>query len=226
LNFATFIGGAGDDRGNAVAVDPNNPQLVTVVGFTWSIGFPTTAGVVKPRLTGATVDNQLQSGFVTKFQFPASGNPMAVFSTYLGGSVTDICNNVVIDSSGNEIVLGTTGSFDFPVTPNAYDVMYDSLFVAVLNPTGTQISYGTYFGTTNGEGSMNSLPLAYAGGSDIVVAGTTSSPDFPVTAGALNTTFPFHYGQISSTGFAARLQLIADSTVQPVQAPTLLQPSP
>jgi hypothetical protein len=236
LNYSTFLGGGGDDRGAAVAVDPNNPQLVAVAGLTWSIGFPTTSGVLKPKFTSATSDNQFQNGFVTKFQFPTNGNPSVVFSTYLGGSFEDQVTDVEIDSHGNEIAIGASRSFDFPTTRGAYDIILNSsgaslsgdeedVSIATLNPSGTQLLYGSFLGGSASEAFDHPPKLAYLGGNDIVIVGDTLSVDFPVTPGALGTTFPSIVGEINSTGFGARLNLVNNPTVLTVPAPTLLQPA-
>lgn len=236
LKYATYLGGGSDDVGTGLAIDPNNPALVTVVGFTWSIGFPTTSGVIKPALTNATADGQVQNGFVTKFQFPTSGSPSVVFSTYLGGTFEDQATAVAIDSSGNELVLCAAFSGDFPTTRGAYDRVYDSLAfgagepdaaLAAINPTGSQLLYGSYLGGSLSEGEVFDLPpkLTYLGGSDVVVVGDTTSADFPVTPGSMNTTFPTLVGETNSTGFAARFRLVNNPTVLTVPAPTLLQPA-
>lgn len=236
LNYGTYLGGGGDDRGAAVAVDPNNPQLVTVAGLTWSIGFPTTSGVLKPKFTSATTDNQFQNGFVTKFQFPTNGSPSVVFSTYLGGSFEDQVTDVEIDSKGNEVAIGASRSFDFPTTRGAYDIILDSsgaslsgdeedVSIATLNPNGSQLLYGSFLGGANSEAFDHPPKLAYLGGNDIVIVGDTLSVDFPVTPGALGTVFPSIVGEGNSTGFGARLNLVNNPTVLTVPAPTLLQPA-
>jgi hypothetical protein len=234
LKYSTFLGGELDDAGTGVAVDPNNSQLVTVVGSTYSVGFPTTTGVLKPKLTEAP-GGGTENGFVTKFQFPANGNPSVVFSTYLGGSFEDQATAVEIDSSGNEIVIGAARSFDFPTTRGAYDIILDSsggglsgdeedVSIATLNPSGSQLLYGSFLGGANSEAFDHPPKLAYLGGNDIVIVGDTLSVDFPVTPGALDTNFPSIVGEVNSTGFGARLNLVNNPTVLTVPAPTLLQP--
>jgi hypothetical protein len=234
LKYSTFLGGELDDAGTAVAVDPNNSQLVTVVGSTYSVGFPTTSGVLKPKLTEAP-GGGTENSFVTKFQFPSIGNPSVVFSTYLGGSFEDQATDVEIDASGNEIVIGAARSFDFPTTRGAYDIILDSsggglsgdeedVSIATLNPNGSQLLYGSFLGGANSEAFDHPPKLAYLGGNDVVIVGDTLSADFPVTPGALGTTFPTIVGEGNSTGFGARLNLVNNPTVLTVPAPTLLQP--
>jgi hypothetical protein len=55
--------------------------------------------------------------FVAKLN--ATGTAL-VYSTYLGGTVTDSASGIAADAYGNAYVGGTTYSSNFPVTPNAY----------------------------------------------------------------------------------------------------------
>jgi hypothetical protein len=40
---------------------------------------------------------------------------------HLGGSATEISNNIAVDKDGDLYVTGRTGSANFPVTPGAFD---------------------------------------------------------------------------------------------------------
>jgi hypothetical protein len=46
-----------------------------------------------------------------------------IYSTYLGGSAGDNASGILVDSSGNAYVIGTTSSTDFPVTPGAFQTV-------------------------------------------------------------------------------------------------------
>jgi uncharacterized protein (TIGR03437 family) len=130
-------------------------------------------------------------------------DPVLVFSTFLGGSVADIANAVVTDASGNVYVAGGTQSQDFPVTTGVVQnkpksaSTAGSAFVSKLNPAGTALIYSTYVGGTGGDTAYG---LAVDSAGDAYVAGGTASKDFPVTAGAFQTTFPG-----SRTSFVAKL---------------------
>ena len=57
-----------------------------------------------------------------------------IFSTYLGGTVgSDQATSIAVDSSGDAIVVGITGSNDFPVTSGAYQTVCNPRFIGAPN---------------------------------------------------------------------------------------------
>src|SRR6185503_2411512 len=60
LDFSTYLGGSGEDRGNGVALNPQTGRIY-VAGQTRSSGFPTTAGAFDTSHNGGF------DSFVTKF---------------------------------------------------------------------------------------------------------------------------------------------------------------
>lgn len=74
LAFASYLGGAGDDRGADVAVDGGGNAFVT--GTTWSGNFPTTPGAFQPA-SGGTDDPDVpkNDGFVTKISLAPPPTP-------------------------------------------------------------------------------------------------------------------------------------------------------
>jgi len=105
LVYSTFLGGAGLDQGNGIAVDSSGNAYVT--GLTGSTAFPT----LNPF--------QQRRGSITAFvsKLNPAGSAM-VYSTYLGGSAQDVGQAVAVDASGNVYVTGATDSNDFPtMTP-------------------------------------------------------------------------------------------------------------
>jgi hypothetical protein len=110
-------------------------------------------------------------------------------STYIGGSgaeyranAEDIGNSgMTVDSSGNIIVVGRTGSStDFPVI-NAYQDTFGGgsfdAFVYKLSADGQSLIFATYFGGTGEEWATN---VAVNAAGDIAVVGTTTSTDLPL----------------------------------------------
>ena len=89
---------------HAIAVDSSGNAYIT--GFTASSNFPT-KGPVQPSNAGG------DDVFVTKLN--PTGTAL-VYSTYLGGSNSDVGNGIAVDSAGNAYVTGSTTSANFPTT--------------------------------------------------------------------------------------------------------------
>lgn len=170
LSYSTYLGGSSFDRGLALAVDGSGNAYVT--GTTLSSDFPTTAGAYSTSLNGSF------DIFVTKVNVGGTG---LSYSTYLGGSGSDIGNGVAADGSGNAYVTGQTRSTDFPTVSAIQGTHGDGgtnndAFVVKLNAGGAGLGYSTYLGGTSsdvGAGiAVDSLGGAY-------VTGSTSSVNFP-----------------------------------------------
>ncbi len=117
---------------------------------------------------------------------PITIDPVLIFSTYLGGSGFDVIYGAAADAAGNLYVTGETSSGSL-TNPSIQVRSSQDAFVAKLNSTGTQVLYLVYLGGS-GTDSANGIAVDSSGNS--YVTGTTASPDFPVTSGALTTTAP------------------------------------
>ncbi len=82
-------------------------------------------------------------------------DPPLTFSTFLGGALAELGNDVAVDASGNAYVVGWTRSDDFPVTPGVYQETkigpssQGNLFLSKLDPTGTTLLYSTFLGASS-----------------------------------------------------------------------------
>jgi hypothetical protein len=189
LVYSTFLGGTSTDQGRGIAVDSTGAAYVT--GSTASTDFPTTVGAYD-RVPNGGLD-----AFVTKLD--PTGSTL-VYSTYLGGTITDIGNAIAVDSAGAAYVTGATESSDFPTTAGAYDTGHNGNndgFVTKLGATGGTLVYSTFLGgatTEEGRGIVvDPAGAAYVGG-------YTNSTNFPATPGAYDTS---HNG--GEDVFAAKL---------------------
>ncbi|MCC6343958.1 MAG: SBBP repeat-containing protein [Bryobacterales bacterium] len=108
------------------------------------------------------------------------------FSTYLGGSGDDRPVSIAVDGQGNSYVTGTTASLDFPVLGAAQSTRQGQtdLFVTKLDGNTGAVLYSTYLG---GSGQEVVNQIRVDGSGNAYIAGTTYSPDFPVTKGAFQT---------------------------------------
>jgi len=117
-------------------------------------------------------------------------DPVIVYSTYFGGTGFDEVDVIAADADGNAYVAGLTISTSFPgsdeiVIQPASGGDYDA-YIAKINPQGTAVVWATYLGGT--EGVEYSEGIAVDSSGYVYVSGDSNSRDFPVTAGALQTT--------------------------------------
>ncbi len=179
LVYSTYLGGTAFDGGNGIAVDAAGNAFVT--GRTDSADFPT-ANALQPACGEAP--GRCSDAFVTKLNRDGSA---LVYSTYLGGSNTDVAHGIAVDAAGNAYVTGETFSFDFPTRiplQQTIDRAFDA-FITKLNPAGSALIYSTYFG---GNGEDAGLAVAADADGNAYVAGVTSSLNF-LSARALQERF-------------------------------------
>ncbi len=190
LIFSTFIGSGNWDAATSVTLDSNRNVYVT--GVTNSTGYPVTPGAFDSQLDGPL------DGFVTKLNPTGSS---LVYSSYLGGDLSDYPASIAVDQSQKAYIAGCTYSTDFFTTSDAFDTAYNEngdVFVVQLNAAGDNIDYSTYVGynkTDEGFGAaVNPIGNLY-------VAGETYSLGFPVTPGAFDT-----YPDTPSDAFVLRFK--------------------
>ncbi|MDY6904680.1 MAG: choice-of-anchor D domain-containing protein [Thermodesulfobacteriota bacterium] len=194
---ATYIGGSETDSGRAkVCIHADNGD-VYVVGNTYSDDLPATAGGAQ-----ATSDSSRNT-------YIARLNPgLTAFTqvTYLGGTGSELdyaCISVE-PSTGKIFVANNTYSDDFPGTTGGYQTTkqgsssYD-VVIARLNESLTDLEQSTYLGGTDDEVGPVFLAFNEDNG-ELIVAGPTSSDDFPGTTGGIQ---PNHV--YSSDAFIARM---------------------
>jgi hypothetical protein len=146
------------------------------------------------------------------------GGSQLLLEEYIGGVDSEKGTAVALDPSGNIYLTGTTEGGDaFPVTANAHQPVCGDIFhnrsdfcfqdgvVVVLNPAG-QVTYSSHHG-----GSFTDEPQAIAtdGQGNILIAGNTTSGEFPLVQ-ALQTTCPLNpsTGDCSSPrGFVSLIHL-------------------
>jgi hypothetical protein len=127
-------------------------------------------------------------------------DPGIVYSTYLGGNRNEFPFGMAVDAQGSVYVTGSALSANFPTTAGAFDRTYgggvDDVFVSKLDPTGSTLVYSTYIG---GNSQDRNSRIAVDAAGNAYITGLTQSTDFPVTAGAFDTTLS------STDGFVAKL---------------------
>jgi uncharacterized protein (TIGR03437 family) len=193
--YSTLIGGENADIVFGIAVDA--ASNVYAAGTTASTRFP----VSNPFQAALSASGE--DAFVLELNPSLTGQSQLVYSTYVGASsgISEF-NAVALDAEGNIVAAGGTEASNYPTTPNAVQtvapgasfytnvgVLLSSIgadaMVTKLNPSAqgpAQLLYSTYLG---GDLDEEAYAVAVDSSGRIVVAGNTSSLDFPTTSDAL-----------------------------------------
>ena len=180
LLFSTYL------VGSALATDGSGQSVVTAMAAdasgsvyvagssTFGNNFPTTAGVLQPTCK-ASGNGQCQTGFIAKL----GGSGALTWSTYYGSpsgnSGTFNLYGLAVDAAGDVYFAGNTaGAGDYPTQGNLYGWQGGSAVIGELNPTATQLLFGTFVG-----GQSNVIPsgLTLDPIGDIVVVGSSYGSD-------------------------------------------------
>jgi hypothetical protein len=200
---ATYFGGSGNDKINSLAVKPGTPgSNLYITGQTLSNDFPVQAPLQ------ASLGSSGNS-FVTVLNPALSA---AVYSTYLGQSSVSFSgfgpHSIAVDTAGDAYVVGSANA-NFPTTSGALQTTCpDSCsFISVLNPSGSQLLFSTYFGTGGAQASavaVDSAKNIYFEGSANVSSGITAVNPVPgfVACSTPNTSSGF-VSEINASGSLA-----------------------
>jgi len=174
--WATYYGGIDTDNGNGIATDGSDNVLLT--GYTKSTDFPISLGAFQTSNAG------FNNAFVVKLDSAGS----LLWATYYGGSDVGSGNGIATDGSNNVMITGSTRSTNFPISSGAYQTGnsgdYDA-FVVKLNAAGNRL-WATYYGGSNTDSGYD---IATDGSGNILITGWTKSTNFPITPGALQTSY-------------------------------------
>ncbi len=179
VDFYSYFGGSTYDRitgeGNAVAVDS--------AGNAWFGGMTESSNIPLVNEVQSTLGGVLD-GFIVKVDTSGA----FVVSTLLGGTNHDRVHGICVDSTGAGYATGQTRSADFPMTADAIDNTYNGnrdIFVTKILPGGNTIDFSTYVG---GSGDDYCYTMRMDSNDAAWLTGTTTSTNYPVTAGAFQMT--------------------------------------
>jgi len=137
---------------------------------------------------------------------PLTIDPILSYSTYLGGSADESCSvalgytipppstaavgsaqgtgcpAIAVDSAQNAYIAGASDSADFPNPTGTSPTLSGGfdVFVAKFNSSGSALLFSTYIG---GSSTDTTAGVAVDAGFNVVVAGNTTSSDFPAAGG-------------------------------------------
>lgn len=159
--WSAYVGGAGSDSCNGIAVDSLGYVLVTgeTTSYNWTQG---------------GYDTSFNGGMNDGFAAKLNGMGQLVWSTYLGGNSYDLGAAIATDATGACYVTGSTystgwvsGGYDLSISPGYHDA-----FVVKLTAAG-QHAWSTYLGGVYAEGGKK-IAVDHKG--DVVALGTSHYP--------------------------------------------------
>lgn len=210
LIYASYIGGSESDLTCNLITNYNNEIIVLV--STNSTNYPTTAGCIDNTLGGTadfgiTILSANGNALIGSTYLGGSGNEGQANSVGWGGITYGLLGELMIDEFNNIYLAGYTGSTNFPTTPGAFQTTYgggdwDGMVVK-MTPNLSSLIWSTFLG---GNANDLALGIRIAPDGSVFVCGGTASSNFPVTAGAYQTTpLTGTAGSNSPDGFVTHL---------------------
>jgi hypothetical protein len=182
LLFSSFIGGNKSDHPRKFILDKNDNLYIC--GHTNSIDFPTTS-----EAYNSTKNNESDTFFL---KLSSNGSAL-IYSTYIGGNSWDESYDIDIDSNKNIIIVGYTNSSDFPITTGVYQEKFyggSDIFILRFNFTQNTINFSTYIGGSDFDVCWG---FTLDNSNNIVLAGYSSSIDYPTTMNSFNNSYNGSY---------------------------------
>ncbi|MES2592524.1 MAG: PKD domain-containing protein [Bacteroidota bacterium] len=210
LVASTYSGSFADNWGFTATYD--DAGNIYSAGIASTAGYPTTLGAWDNTFNGGMQWPWFSNANTWPFdisitKYNATGSTI-LFSTYYGGSQNEQPHSLFVNKNNELYVTGRTNSPNFPSTGGAYDVSYNGgydIIVGKFSSTGALLG-STFVGGTNDDGvnvyadesTFGSLKFNYAddgrseiildNSSNVYVAGSTRSSDFPASPGAYDAT--------------------------------------
>ncbi|WOO35280.1 SBBP repeat-containing protein [Anaerocolumna sp. AGMB13020] len=178
LVYSSYLGGGKFTLAAGIKVDDCGCAYVT--GTTYATDFPVTPYAFQTKLNGVS------SAFLTKI---SPDGRYLIYSSYFGGDNFTSGSTIGLDDLNHAYIAGGTNSIELPVTPGAFQTQYgggvDDGYIAKFACDGSSLIYSTYLG-----GSLVDMVVGIQVNEDgtAAVIGATASSNFPVTAGAFQTT--------------------------------------
>ncbi len=221
--YTTFLGGAGSDSAQSIALD--SAGNVYIGGTTTSAATFTASGTKRLGPSGGT------DFFIAKINPSLTGPSSLVYLTFIGGSGAELGGKIAVDGSSNVAIVGTSTSIDYPVTDGSTLTLgtggtaVNDAAVTEIDPTGAKLVYSTLFGGNGNEASLSSGGIAMDSGGEIYVAMDTQSTNLTVAPAISTTTLgPYSavFGGGGMDGFLAIFKPVVTGTTPHLEYCTYL----
>ncbi|WP_317899541.1 DUF7948 domain-containing protein [Aurantibacillus circumpalustris] len=176
LQWATYIGGAGQETGCSIRLNASGD--VYVVGLTAGNGFPATTGAYMTTFQGGSYD-----GFVARLN--STGSTL-LSSTYVGTGGKDIVYLIDIDINNDIYIYGISDG-TFPIVGSVYFNANSINILAKLNPALSTVLFFSNLGNnTKNPFSPTALLVDLCG--NIYMSGWGTVASYPTTTNAAQST--------------------------------------
>ena len=210
LEFSTYSGSRIDNFGYTATYD--NLGYLYAGSTAFGTGYPTTIGAYQINYANSVGGTDIA---ITKYDTTGT---QRIYSTYLGGANDELPHSMIVNSTNELFIYGTTASADFPTTQLAFQQNFkggvsfapsgigatfpngSDIFVSRLSANGGNLLASTFIGGSGNDGLNTAGQLKYnyadevRGEIDIdhqnnvYIATCTNSNDFPVR-NSFNTNF-------------------------------------
>ncbi|MFT6962152.1 MAG: gliding motility-associated-like protein [Flammeovirgaceae bacterium] len=175
LIFSTYSGSTQDNWGFTATPDNEGNFYAGGMTFQTGTGFPITTGAFQ-ELPSDSLTTSVTDIAIIKYNQLGT---VIEYATYLGGTEMDLPHSLIVNSQNQLVIIGSTGSADFPTLPSSYDNNFEGgtlrfpfgsfslpysngsdMFLAILSEDGSTLVGSTYFGGTENDGlndSQNSI---------------------------------------------------------------------
>lgn len=209
LVFSTYSGSLADNFGFTATYDSKG--YLYSGGNVFAAGYNVTPGAFQMTYGAGNIDCAIS-------KYDTTGTFM-VWSSYLGGTGSEMPHSMVVNKFNQLFVYGTTGSPNFPTTANAYDQTYNGgtsltstgvgytdangsdIFISKFSNDGTQLLASTFLGGSGNDGlnlgsvlnhnyaDLSRGEIDIDNSNAIYLATSTASTNFPTTANAFQPNF-------------------------------------
>ena len=187
--FATYSGSVANNWGFTATYDPQGNLYSGGIAF--EPGYPASPGAFQTTFAG------LIDIAIIKYNTAATGPAARVWATYLGGSQADFPHSLVVNNQGELLVLGSSGSANYPTTSGAVQRVFGGGTTA--NPFGYGPPYNSPTGSdliitrlaANGAALVGSTFLGGSGNDGLLPLNPSIAPSATVPQLAHNYGDPF-----------------------------------
>ncbi len=186
--YSTYLGGSKTDDARGITLDTTGK--VALAGYTLSANFPVTQTAEQPLIGAGKAPT---NAFLTVLDLTQPPTQALVYSTYFGGTLAEVAQDLATDSKGKYILGGYSYSRDMPVSQNALNPSPGTGglngFVAVIDTTAPPLNSLLYASYITGPGSqtVNGVDIDASGA--IYLTGYATSDIFPA-GGQTHTSAP------------------------------------